>query len=245
MVATELNSNFASGRPSANLSDTGVVIRVFDECNNPDRPWLPNEEWPCWDRMPVSIVRAGWPLIYTGRVPGGPFHVRAPGLILSAAIQSRITCSYPSDTGTAHNWRQCSPRGGDGGDCIPGCHGFGSCRRWDNDDGRCWWPGEDLETMLNRQDERGHDCGGCAYNEVIVDTFNHPWDDLYPSVVRAFFYQARCSQEEFGRVRDVRRAFCRAFDLGTRCPSMIEYDELHTDAPFAAGETISCSDCWD
>jgi len=245
VVAETLNAQFAAGRPSSNLSDAGVVIRVFDECSEHARPWLTNEEPPCWDRLPVSVVRAEWPLIYTGRVPGGPFHVRAPGLVLSGAVQSRISCSYPSDTGTAHNWRQCWPRGGDGRDCIPGCHGFPSCRYQDNGDGRCWWPADDLETMLRRQDEHGHDCGGCDYNEIILDTFNKPWTDLFPSAVVAFFHQARCSQDEFRRVRAARVAFCSAFGMGPRCRPMLEFDELLTHGPFAGSESVRCVSCWD
>merc|ERR1712176_672773 len=112
LVATALNSQFASGHASSNLSHAGVVIKVNDDCNDARRPWIMSEQPPCRDRIAVSVVRYGWPNIYPGWIPGVPWYrTRAPGMVFSEDVQSRISCSYPIDSGSAKQWRSCSPRG--------------------------------------------------------------------------------------------------------------------------------------
>jgi hypothetical protein len=218
-----------------------VVVRVFDECTVHDRPWVMNDQPPCWDRLPVTIVRSGWPHIYSGRIDGVTgFHVRSPGFVLASTVQSRISCSYPQDTGTSRPWRQCGQRGGDEG-CVPGCSGFGSCVEYSDPGGRCFWPADALKEMLQTQDARA----ASPYGEIILDTFHHPWTDLYPQVIVAVLYQARCAQSEYARARDVRQAFCQEFGLPARCVPLLEYDEQRTEAPFAASDMGSCASCWD
>lgn len=223
--------------PSNDLDRAGVVMKVFDPCNDYDEPWsfttYDAYDIHCPDRISVTIVRQGWPKICTCMSP----FARTPGFVFSSAVDSRISCSYRADTATTRTWRQCEPVGGDGSNdliwgCVPGCHGAGVCESAESDNGECLYGPGRLQTMLEAQDLRAPTRHLADYNEIILDTYNHPWTDLFPSVVVAVFYQARCSPEEQSRAYDVRRRFCAAFALRARCVPVLEYDELRSAAPF-------------
>ena len=121
-----------------------------------------------------------------------------------------------------------------GGDrqCVPGCSGFSSCVQQPGSEG-CWWPPSHLKGMLEDQDADGPTRFLHGYNEVILDTYNQPWDTLYPRVVQAVIIQARCSAGERSRAYETRRQFCAEFTLGGRCVPVLEYDEERAEAPFA------------
>lgn len=241
-IANRLNEQYWNGVPSNDLDSAGVVMKVFDPCNDYAQPWLRatigSPDIHCPDRMSVTIIRREWPKICTCMSRDA----RTPGFVFSSAIGSRISCAYRADTATTRDWRQCNEIGGNGnnGDsthdivwgCVPGCHGLPLCDSAEKDNGECVYEPSRLETMMQAQDLKGDTRFLADYNEVVLDTYNQPWTDLHPSVVVAVFYQARCSAHELRRAFDVRDQYCEAFGLAARCVPVLEYDELRESAPF-------------
>ena len=112
-VLDRLNARAARGRPSNDLEEAGVLVRQFDELNDPDREWLPCSVGWCdrfEDRWPASIINSDARLLY--------YDVRS-GIVLAPAVQ--LFCAYPKDGNSMDHvcW-------GDEDSCIPGCYEPGS-----------------------------------------------------------------------------------------------------------------------
>lgn len=180
-VVAALNARFISGRPSDDLAGAGVLMRVVDDSNNPERPWENDESSPVGDRFSMTVVNQRHPDIYENLDTG----YKSPGFVVrgTAEVQLRLSCSYPTDRGTT--WIKCDPLGGgpgtvrplpafDGTECVPGCPptrcdfdppwtgcGYQTCQE-------CAYPGSELADMMHEQD-RMHPSGHAdrwGYNEV-------------------------------------------------------------------------------
>ena len=138
-VVDRLNARFARGHPSNDLEQAGVLVRQFDELNDPDREWLPCSSGWCErfeDRWPSSIINEDARLLY--------YDVRS-GIVLAPTVQ--IFCAYPKDGNSMDHvcW-------GDDGDCIPGCYEPGL---------QC--PDVDRSCTTVRSESIGHRAIGCLW----------------------------------------------------------------------------------
>ena len=151
VLVEQLNTRFASGRPSNDLASAGVLVRQFDGLENQARPWEPCTpgQW-CYvysDRFATTLVNRKQPLLYS-RTAGG--------FVLNAAV-ARVLCAYNADGGSQS--KQCRPPGVSE-DCTPGC--ARSCTELRDFRG-CSWPPDQFEQMMEQQNLL-HAGGG--HNEV-------------------------------------------------------------------------------
>eukprot|EP00966_Prymnesium_polylepis_P137657 3181183-Prymnesium_polylepis.1 len=227
-TVSALNNQYRRGAPSNTLSEAGIVMRVFDECTDPDEPWELSTKPPCWDHLVVSVINANHPNVYRG---DGGGHRLVPGFVFagSPALQRHLLCSYPRDAGTSQLKRLCEPliRGGwTNGDksCVPGC--FKPTCDPANQLYWCSWSPEHLQAMLRYQDAQP-----AGYNEIILDTYHKPFDRLLPGIVVAAFMQHGCSDDEAAWAWSARDGFCEAHDRKPSCIPMLVHDPSSESVP--------------
>ena len=124
-----------------------------------------------------------------------------------------ITCSrlclrlYPRHSGNSMDAsKECTPLGGDGHSCIPGCSPPGQqcheLRRWWG----CSFPPERLREALQAQLDVGLERGGVRNNEMVIDA--REYAEGLPTSLLGFFYQL---EEERPYMSRMRAAFARQY----------------------------------
>ena len=103
-VATAINRRFERGAPSNVLAEGGVLVHIFDDYEDEQRPWTMCHEV-CRrgsvDAWSSSLVSRSVPWIFTASAG-------AAGFIMSP--HAEIVCAFPFDAGTGgHSNGRCSP----------------------------------------------------------------------------------------------------------------------------------------
>ena len=163
-IVALLNERFASGKPSNVLSEAGVLVRQFDTLDDWDKPWLPcpADRWCVGfsDRWATSIINVDAPHVYYDDENDGK-----GGIVL--APTAALFCAYPEDGNSMNPEHACTPLGGDGVNCIPGCYPKGQQCHEVGHDWVCSFPPDRLKQALisqqNRESYRDRN------NEMIVD----------------------------------------------------------------------------
>lgn len=163
-VLKRLNARFRDGRPSSKLEEAGVLVRQFDTLDDSDKPWLPcPQDGPNnWcrsfaDRWATSIINAGARSLYYGHNKGG--------LVIAPSVD--LFCAYPEDGNSMDGSKVCSPLGGDGVSCIPGCYPQGKTCPEMGHTWSCSFPPSHLREALQAQQDRAD--FKARNNEIVVD----------------------------------------------------------------------------
>ena len=128
------------------------------------------------------------------------------GLVLSPQVGLR--CVYPEDGNSMAEEKICTPLGGDGEHCIPGCYPRGrwctATRQW-----TCSYPPSQLKEALEVQ--QGHPTFRTRNNEFIVDASSYTAQ--LPGAVLAFFGTPASGSDEWDQARAARAAFMAQYGL--------------------------------
>ena len=230
-IVASINSRWATGFASNNLSQAGLLIHTFDNVDGDsvrDNLWLPCQETLFWCRgyevASASIVNKDLPHY---------FNEDGAGIIFSASAisPSSIRCAFAYDAGTM-------------GD-PSGCPG----PRCDDSDGfrtYCHWGADQLRQMLEQHADlhgSGNErpCGQdeCDYNEVVIDA-DH-WTAALPNAIEAFVFP-RHSRDAEWRARDVMADFRDHFGNDAYAIPLVSFDRslMNTDAPFELVDKEQC-----
>lgn len=202
--------------PSTTLSQVGIVIRQFDNCEDAARPWRGCPDHVAREgagsecalngnRFSASIINQKlW------RAGGRLFSATRSGVIYApAGVQ--INCAYNSDGGSR--------------DSADGCKGGNFC----GDPSDLWCDGRphrpsDLASVLSKP-------GSGGYNEVILDVGY--LDAHLPSAVDGFFYVKGQSKSAAQRARNTflaENSRIRPADF-----PLIAIDPRNRERPFLSG----------
>lgn len=224
-----LNERYQQGRPSADLSEAGILVHQFDDTESGDEPWLPcpPTRWcaDIGDRVSASLISAKLPFLFK---EGGA------GMILTPQ-KAEIRCSYFADGGTMP--KRCGPeppetqRFSDGRtftECVPGCCDISGNPNWCEDVSQnsqtiyqCAFRPEDLNAMLVH-----HEMRPGMYNEVIVDPTRWGADTTeafyFVRPKRSEFPMTKARQAEVegyeSFAREVHKKFHEHYGQGTVAP---------------------------
>ena len=186
-IVDALIQRFEMGKPSDNVEDAGLVVRMIDHLTDTDdwddAPWLPSTNPRLGDRFSGSIINRRTPAIFMGKYGRG-----LPGFIISpGSAQASLMCGFTHDAGTVR--AQCDPPGLSN-ECSPGCMGASAasrgishwcdsptpCHGLDADCHRasggkysyptCPWPAEKLRELmeLHETEIRGATCECCHWS---------------------------------------------------------------------------------
>ena len=157
------------------------------------------------------------------------------GVLLAPSV--KILCAYPEDGNSMALTKVCTPPGGDGATCIPGCSPVG----WQCQDvgalystqGPCSFPPERLEEALAGQVTL-HDTHGGVWrnNEVVIDMAHYA--RTLPMGVDGLYYMAGSPEEGKARIRAIHRSFITQYRFPLlHAPPLLELDLEHGgDHPF-------------
>ena len=204
-----------------------MLIRQLDTLDEPGKPWLPcplgGASWCAKfsDRWATSIVNRDARVTYFETLHGGNAG-GVGGLVLSPAVQ--IFCAYADDGNSMDQNKVCTPLGGDGRNCIPGCYPVGQQCADMRRDWLCSYPPSQLRDALEAQ--RTRDGGLLKNNEIVVSTKSVT--DLLPNSVEAFFIVRGSASDERQKVLAAHAAFLRAYPRMPSPPPLL-YMDLHSD----------------
>tara|TARA_B110001452_G_scaffold156028_1_gene129906 strand:+ start:125 stop:2233 length:2109 start_codon:yes stop_codon:yes gene_type:complete len=200
-TAARLNDRFASGRPSPQLADAGVIIHQFDgftDCFKPrtqEQPWLFCRD--CTNEPPTfcqrssshvsaTLVSASMQPDRSGTMP--LFDPELAGFVLSPTAAT-LMCSYPFD-GRSH-LEFCAPNeDASASTCVPGCSLDPASRRPSGAAGPMMyyaWPPHALQELLEWSAAlRATLTGNETFEELHAWGVKH--DVRPPSIVKGRFY---------------------------------------------------------
>ena len=187
-----LNTRFARGHPSNDLTSAGVLIMQFDHLSGWDQgaPWLP-----CPSTLWCAEYDSIWPSsIISAQVRHVYYRDGRGGFVL--APTARVRCIYPGDGNSMGSAQQ----GGDG--CASDfCEGF---RDWN-----CVFPPSQLQRALEAQQRRGT---SMEHNELVLDVSSITPAQL-PHSILAFFHMgdeavARALQRRFVQTYGLQDSDC-------------------------------------
>lgn len=243
-IADALNRRFRDGRPSANLSDAGVLLHSLDGYDVVDAPWHPSwggsMQESCRDfadgRCAGPGDRVSASFIYHAESKRAdrtriPLFNDAPGFILRPDAVT-LLCSYADDGGSQS--ANCHPPGVSD-ECVPGCtHSDGYCDPSQGidavQDGWCrcsidWcrmrpqpWAAEDLGLMLQQHQKHGATYRGeYGMNSGYNEVIldGAKWDESLPRTIEAVFIVAGSNEAAAVAGRRVHRDFLAAYFNGT------------------------------
>ena len=204
-----LNHQFATGFPSNDLADAGVLIRQLDSLDDTDKPWLPcpltgYNNWCAHfnDRWATSVINNDARVMYydvlKDMARGG-----VGGLVLSPRVT--IFCAYADDGNSMDNQKVCKPAHGDGHTCIPGCYRDGEQCADMNRDWLCSYPPSQLKNALQKHLDRG----ATKNNEIVVDT--RSITSAPTEMIVAFFVVRGSTVAERNLVVNAHAAFLREY----------------------------------
>lgn len=201
-VVDVINSRFSGGHASSDLASAGVLVRVFDDLTDPERPWLPCPRDKPWlagcarfsDHFSASLVWPGHTEVYTtGR---GGFVLRPTAV--------RQVCFYHMDGTTMSKA---------GNPCPEFCTSPGA-RMW-----RCAWPPPQMQQGMNIQ--RGED-----HNEIILDAAT--WVHNLPHTIEAVFTIPTNDPRSKEEARRVHQKYLRDTGLRVEDVPFLLYDKTKT-----------------
>ena len=258
MLVHRINKRFIEGKPSNNVTATGVLLRNIEGMAGRH-----TEAWePCAadefcsrssDRLAASIVNSHMPHL---------FSYDAGGMVISPE-RAHVLCSYHGD---GNNFgRFCTPPTDwlkmaaeverDGSDCVPGCTShFGWCDDLYHpcplcEEIHCAWRATGVATMVEAHQQKleiwrkqGTSCDkgkhrSRCHNEVVLDAA--AWTSHMPQTLEAFFYQRRSSTSAVAEVRRLHSAFHQRYGLDAQLTPLIVYDPTSATAPFALAPTVA------
>lgn len=193
----QMNAAFAAGQPSNTVAAAGVLVRQFDSLDDPARPWLPCHAEGAWctqfaDRWATSIISNEQRHLYYDPWPGPNGGKGVGGMVLTSS--AKVLCAYPEDGNSMG--KVCSPLGGDGSSCIPGCSPVGQQCHEVGHDWQCSFPPNRLKDALEHQQARP------SYrnrnNEIIVDV--NDLQTKLPDAIQAFFILTTSDADDAGKV---------------------------------------------
>jgi len=141
-ILDRLNNQYVAGKPSDNMTESGLLIHMFDnlEPHKPSSadpmgtPWLPCRDDPLdWcqpysDRISSSIISKDQGGLFKPTVVGG---TDKGGMIMSTSVlQDGFFCAWAEDGNTMA--RKCTPPG-ESSSCIPGCYSQAGLPCWCED----------------------------------------------------------------------------------------------------------------
>ena len=223
----ELNRRFAEGQPSNDLSEAGVLVRMFDSMDDGahGKPWLPcpaSGAW-CSDNVPgprwaASIINSAVRKVYSH---SGGFILRPSG--------TKVMCAYPADGNS--QGITCLP-GKERSRCTPGC--TKSCT--DVDYG-CSFPPDRLKDALQAQLNNGR---ARSYNEIVTDVLEI--ERNLPDSIQAGFYMTGSSNRERAAAQKAHADFLTAYGLTVLDVPMVVL--TLSDAPGGSDSPFVLEDEW-
>jgi hypothetical protein len=227
---------FGEGRPSNDLAEVGVLVRMFDGMDDGahGKPWLPcplTGAW-CSDHVPGerwagSVINSAVRKLYSH---GGGFILRP--------TETKVMCAYPADGNSqgvtcqpGQKRRDRAPLTG----CTPGC--VQSCT--DLDYG-CSFPPNRLQDALVSQLSKSYNGRARAYNEIVFDVLEIQRN--LPNSIQAGFYMTHSSNRERAAAQKAHADFLAAYGLTELDVPMVVLDL--TDAPDATDAPFVLEDDW-
>ena len=180
------------------------------------------------DRWATSILNTDLRTTYYGSASASDRRPGTGGVVLNPAT-TEVYCAYPVDGNSMDENHVCTPLGGDGETCIPGCYPKGQQCHEVGHDWTCSYPPtmlkEALEAQLARADYRARN------NEIVISTA--AMTAALPGAVEAFFVTPMSDVNERGQVVRAWRDFQQMYGLTEeQIPPLLEMD-LQKDLPFS------------
>ena len=209
-----------------------MLVRQFEnDWKITKAPWLACAADRAWceeisDRLATTLINAQARNLFYG-------HTGGAGFVLAPTVE--LFCVYPEDGNSLA--KKCTPLGGDGSACIPGCYPSDEqCEAVGHDYTCSFGPGY-LRMALEAQQARPS--YKARNNEVVVDAKS--MEAALPDSIEAFFYMPSASAEEIAIVRGARQDLLDEYDLSDETGPpllMLDLTDPHSMNPFSASDDV-------